>query len=292
MTTLQKILVITAFSITILLLSFSHTNGSKNTNHSNKRNKSAKTLDSETELLSGSNYKVLNVISKKDKIFYTQGIFLEGEDYIVESGGMYGMSTLTRMKYPSLEIVKQAKLKDSYFAEGIAKVGNNIYQLTWRENKILKYNSETFEVEELVMDSKMREGWGLANYKNNELIATDGSDKIFFLDDKTLASKRVLQVTYDGMGVNLLNALAYDGKYIYANIYYSTTIVKIDQNDGNVVERYEMSKLVDHEINKNTLTRTRLNSGEVLNGICYNEKSKLFIVTGKRWGHLFEVEFK
>ena len=275
-----KYFFITLLSVFILLTSINLYNSVNNTRRQNLLAMSDRTF----------NVKAVHSKSN-DAILYTQGLILEEDGTMLESGGLYNQSTLTRMKYPSSKIVSQTKLKNNQFAEGIAKVGSKIYQLTWRERTINVYDSDTLEkTGELEMDKQMKEGWGLGKYKNNELIATDSTDKIFFLDDQTLKVKRYITVMSEGRSVSYINALDFDGTNIYANVYLTSNILKIDPETGNVLKTYELNNLVKNEINSNTLNESRFNGGDVLNGIAYDANRKLFILTGKRWGHFYEVE--
>lgn len=238
------------------------------------------------------NYKILNILKRVESL-YTQGIFFEDDGKsFYESGGLYRKSSINQFKYPSLELVSSKKLSDTLFAEGIAKCNDIIYQLTWKENIILKYDKNLNSKGELPMGNKMNEGWGLSAYKDNQLIGTDGSSKIYVFNClKSLSKTQTINVEYENNNVDYLNAIVYANEFIYANKYYDTKIYKIDPNTGHVVKTYEMSPLIEYEISKKTLTAGRLNSGDVLNGIAFNPISGKFLVTGKRWGFYYEVEF-
>ncbi len=267
----------------ILLLIFSFSKGLKNTEKSS------------FDTISGTvGYDVVKIINR-NFIAYTQGLFFDTTgNYLYESGGLYSSSAIRKLKYPSLEINISVPLDDNYFAEGIAKCGNNIYQLTWRENIIFKYNLEDLKLlGKIKMDTKMREGWGLAEYQNGLLIATDGSSNIFFLDcNNNLRVKNTINVFSDKGSLQKLNALVYAKGFIYANVYFSGEIFKIDPKSGKVLNKYDMINLVQYELDKKTLTKYRLNDGEVLNGIAYDKNRDIFLVTGKHWGYVYEVKFE
>jgi len=240
-------------------------------------------------------FKVLKIL-KRESTVYTQGLFFDSTgDFLYESGGLYDISTIKKLHYPSLEVAYAANLEKTYFAEGIAQCGKTIYQLTWQENVILKYDSETLEaLGGIPMDTKMREGWGLSEYENGLLIASDGSSNIYFLDcAKDLKVKSNITVTNEnGKALKLINELVYAKGYIYANVYFDKSIYKIDPKNGKVIKSYYMSPLVDFELRKGTLSSYALNSGDVLNGIAYDSKRDVFLITGKRWGFFYEVEFE
>ena len=245
--------------------------------------------------ITSTDFTVKKIIDRKeDHNTYTQGIFFS-KDYklLYESGGLYKQSSIKKFEYPSLKLLNETKLNSNYFGEGIAQCGDYIYQLTWREDKIIKYDLNLNKIEELNLDNSMSEGWGLSfSDKENELIATDGSDKIYRLDCnnnlKVISSIKVKEK--NGKSIYKLNDLTYSNGFIYVNIYTDTRIIKVDLN-GLVVNKYNLNELVNYELKKGILTKSRFNYGDVLNGIAYNSKKDNFLVTGKRWGYMYEITF-
>lgn len=235
-------------------------------------------------------------IFKRTENFYTQGLFLDNRsEYLYQSGGLYGESVAVKMQYPSLKIVKNIKLDNKYFAEGFAKCGDSAYQLTWREGKVLKYSYPDLIYQDILnQPGQMSEGWGLSeSEKENEMIATDGSNKIYFIDcSDGLKVTKIINVKKGNSEISRLNALVFANNYIWSNRYFDRNIYKINPSNGKVEQIYNMSLLIDYEINKNTLTIERLKDGEVLNGIAYDKVNKRFLLTGKKWGHFYEVSFK
>ena len=252
----------------------------------------------ESKLENTQKYKVINIFPRKNPTVYTQGLIYYDQS-VFESGGLYRKSTLTHMKWPSQEIIKKLNLDPKYFAEGIAyNLENNIlYQLTYKENEILLYSFPNLDfIKKIKMPDEMREGWGLSTGIGvGVLYATDGSDKIFVFNiDKTndeLKLVKTLKVTYNKNPVYRLNELICDGVYIYSNVYFEEKILKINPNDGQVVEVYDMKPLIDYELKHGDLTSIRLRSGDVLNGIAYIPEKKSFILTGKLWNFYYEVIF-
>jgi glutamine cyclotransferase len=245
--------------------------------------------------LNSPDFKILKIYNRKnDSKTYTQGLmFSDDKKTIYESAGLYKESGIKQFEYPSLKLIKNQKINSNYFGEGIAKCGNFIYQLTWREKKIIKYNKNLEIIEEFEMDNKINEGWGLSDSNNkNELFATDGSDKIYRLDCnnnlKVISSIKVKEK--NGKSIYKLNDLTYSNGFIYVNIYTDTRIIKVDLN-GLVVNKYNLNELVNYELKKGILTKSRFNYGDVLNGIAYNSKKDNFLVTGKRWGYMYEITF-
>ncbi len=246
--------------------------------------------------LNSPDFKIINIYNRKnDSKTYTQGLmFSDDKKSIFESAGLYKESGIKQLEYPSLKLIKEQKINSNYFGEGIAKCGNFIYQLTWREKKIIKYNYKNLEkIEELEMDNKIKEGWGLSNSNNNnELFATDGSDKIYRLDcNNNLKVIEIINVKYNGRSINYLNDLCYAEGYIFLNIYFLNKIAKVNVKNGDIILFYNMQSLIDFELKKGILTRSKLSQGDVLNGIDYNEKKKTFLITGKRWGYMYEIKF-
>ncbi len=238
-------------------------------------------------------YKVEKILIRPATV-YTQGLFFDTTGkFLYESGGLYNESTIKKLKYPSLVVEKSVNLGKEYFAEGIAKCGNTVYQLTWQEKVILKYDLNSLEAEgKIPLDPKMREGWGLAEFNQETLIATDGSPNVYFLScNENLKVVNSITITLNGVPLKNLNALVYAKGFIYANVYFDKRIYKIDPKSGNVVKTYYMSSLVDFERKKLTLTFNALTSGDVLNGIAYDAQRDMFLVTGKRWGYFYEVKF-
>ena len=206
---------------------------------------------------------------------YTQG--LEFNDGILYEGtGQYGQSMIaqTNLATGTFNPDKNIRLDENYFGEGITVFGDNVYQLTWKEQKCFLYNKNTME---LIKDIPYTgEGWGLCN-DGKSLIMSDGSERITFRDPKTFSIQRTIEV-YDDQGpIQQINELEYiDGK-IYANIYTTNRLIVIDPINGKniaVIEGEEVEK-------------AGRGLGEVMNGIAYNN-GKIYM-TGKHWGKLFEV---
>ena len=244
------------------------------------------------------NYKVVNIFKRKNPTVYTQGLFYYNKT-IYESGGLYQKSTLTNMEWPSQNIIKKINLDNKYFAEGIAasNINNILYQLTYKEKEILLYSFPNIELKNKVkMPNELMEGWGMcAGKEKNEFFATDGSDKIFTLkineNTNELNVKSFISVTRNMRPIRFLNELIYDGTYIYCNLYTYTHIIKINPNNGEVMNVYDMQPLIDYELNNGNLTQNRLRHGDVLNGIVYIHEKKSFILTGKLWDYYYEIVF-
>lgn len=216
---------------------------------------------------------------------FTQGLVWDG-GRLFESTGLNGRSTLREVALESGEVIRQLALDERYFAEGLALVGDKLYQLTWRAGEAFRYDAETFDLETTYRYDT--EGWGLC-FDGRDLYMTDGSARLFRRDPESFAVTRtvVVRAQEDGREapVTNLNELECVGNYVYANVWLSDTIVKIDKASGRVVATVDASGLLTPE------ERAGLENGAVLNGIAYNPESDTFYLTGKLWPKLFEVRF-
>ena len=164
--------------------------------------------------------------------------------------------------------------------------------MTWRENTILKFHKKDFSLlQQIPLNNGMKEGWGLSAFKNNLLLGTDGSNRIFVLDClNNLEKIDMLKIKYKNANLDSLNDLIFANGFIFANRYHDTKIYKIDPRNGAVLKAYEMKQLENYEKSK-MLNGAGLMLGDVLNGIAFNPMTKKFLITGKRWKHYYEVEF-
>ena len=220
---------------------------------------------------------------KHDISAYTQGLeFSEGELY--EGTGLRnGESMLRRVDLISGEPLSQIRLKSEDFGEGITVFDNMVFQLTWQNQIAYCYDKETFKLlDEFRYPQGISEGWGLTHNSDN-LIMSDGTNRIHFLDASTFLEERFIDV-YDNHGaVGQLNELEYIDGLIYANIYTTDKIAQIDPESGAVIGYIDMAGLLSD--------KDRMPGTDVLNGIAYNRSTNKIYVTGKRWPKLFEVKF-
>lgn len=222
----------------------------------------------------------VNVVSTRphDTSSYTQGLVLH-EGSLYESAGQYGVSSLRQVDPATGEVRRRVSLPAQYFAEGLARVGDRLIQLTWQEGVAFVYRLSDFEkVGEIPYTG---EGWGLC-HDGSRLVMSDGSDKLFFRDSETFAPLGQVSVRMDGAPVHQLNELECVDGAVYANVYMTETIVRIDPASGQVTAVIDASGLLgpsDYQA-----------GAEVLNGIAYDPAKKTFLITGKHWPTLFEVE--
>ncbi|MDA3891833.1 MAG: glutaminyl-peptide cyclotransferase [Salinivirgaceae bacterium] len=222
-------------------------------------------------------FKVLNKWAHNVKA-YTQGLeFSDG--FLYEGTGNYGESMLYKIDLDNNEIVQSINLSKELFGEGITIINDKIYQLTWRSNIGYVYEKESLK--KLYDFNYPTEGWGLTN-NGSELIMSDGSEHIYFLDTEFIQETKKLQV-YDNNGpVKHLNELEYINGVIYANIYGSESIVAFDAESGKVLKYINLSGMLDKSKVKTPI--------DVLNGIAFDKQKNRLIVTGKWWPYFYEIE--
>jgi glutamine cyclotransferase len=220
---------------------------------------------------------IINQIPHSDESF-TQGL-LYHEDKLYESTGRYNHSSLQKLDAITGDVEQFLPVYD-VFSEGLALHEGKLYQLTWREDMCFVYDVETFEILDTL--SYHTEGWGLTSDGQN-LIMSDGSEVLYFRDPQYFDIKRKIFVKKDGKPLSDLNELEYVDGCIYANIFRTNSIAKIDPNTGNVVAMIDAMPLYEHLDYSPKM--------DVLNGIAYNAETKSFYLTGKNWLSIFEVKF-
>lgn len=222
-------------------------------------------------------YKVETVNSyPHDEGSYTQGLFFDGGK-LYESTGQYGESTFRLVDLSSGKALRRLDFGKKYFVEGSCILDGKLYILTWQENVAFEYDAKSLKF--IRSYSYPREGWGLTT-DGKQLIASDGSAKLFFMDGN-FKVQRTVEVKLNGRPLRLLNELEWiDGK-IWANVYTSDMIVIINPSNGEVEATVDCTGLLPRQLRD---SRT-----DVLNGIAYNPIDKKIYLTGKCWKRLYEV---
>ncbi|MEY4603467.1 MAG: hypothetical protein RIT43_759 [Bacteroidota bacterium] len=206
---------------------------------------------------------------------FTQGLEFDG-DQLYEGTGQRGQSMVAQVDLKSGRIQKKMGLDATCFGEGITVLGEEVFQLTWQEQRCFVYDKKTLQLKREM--SYVGEGWGLCN-DGTSLIMSDGSERITFRDPKTFEIQRTIEVyTHQGAVANL-NELEYADDLIYANVWMSNKIAVIDQRNGKVLSEIDASNLV----------KEGKGNGDVLNGIAF--KNDEAYLTGKNWIKLFRVRF-
>jgi len=211
---------------------------------------------------------------------YTQGLDIH-EGVLYEGTGLYGESSLRRVDLATGEVLQEVPLSEEYFGEGIVVVDDRIFQLTWQEQTAFLYDRETFEVVETF--TYETQGWGLT-HDGERLIMSDGSDRITFRDTATFEEIGPIDVTYQGVPVPYLNELEYIDGEIWANVYLTDYVVRIDPESGEVTGWIDFSGLLTEQ------EQASLERGEVLNGVAQDPDTGQLYVTGKMWPRMFEIE--
>lgn len=209
---------------------------------------------------------------------FTEGLFFNN-GMVYESTGMNGTSFICRYKLGSAP-EKLTTMPTAYFGEGSILYDNKLIQLTWKNGKGIVYDATTYkQTGEFLIGG---EGWGLT-YDGTNLIMSDGSHRLFYLDKQTYANTKILEV-YDNKGpVMNLNELEFVDGVIYANAWMTDKIAKIDASTGKVISYLNCEGLLTEE-------EIEMNKCDVLNGIAYDAKTKKLYITGKNWPKIFEVK--
>lgn len=208
---------------------------------------------------------------------YTQGLLIH-DGLFYESTGTYGNSSLRVVQPETGEVLRNRPLDERYFGEGLTLLNDKLYQLTWKENTGFIYDRASLEL--VGTWNYDTEGWGLTT-DGTHLIMSDGSADLRWIDPETFEVVRMLTITQDGQPVARLNELEWVESEIYANVYTTETILRINPETGEVLTVLDMSGLMP-EANK-------ADTNEVLNGIVYDDATKRLYVTGKRWDVLYEI---
>lgn len=209
---------------------------------------------------------------------YTQGLYFDGGS-LWEGTGQYGASVLQRVDPATGQAEVLVRLPKEEFGEGIARVGDEIFQLTWQNNTVHVYDAATLR--KLRDVHYVGEGWGLTT-DGRKLYMSDGSEYLWEVDPSTFRRGRKITVTSEGRPVTFLNELEWIDGRIWANVYTTDRIVIIDPATGHVEGIVDLTGLLPEE----EVTATT----DVLNGIAYDAATRRLFVTGKNWSRLFEIE--
>lgn len=224
-----------------------------------------------------SRYKVVARLPH-DRSAFTQGLaFYRGDLY--ESTGLLGESSLRRIELLTGQVIQTRALPSNRFGEGLAVLGDRFVQLTWRSGEGLIYEPET-----LRHTGSFRfagEGWGSAAI-GKQLLVSDGSAVLKFLQAPDYPVVATLEVTGDGEPIEGLNELEWVNGLIYANVWPTDCIAQIDPKDGRVVGWLDLAGLFPADQRPNELA--------VANGIAYDAVQDRLFVTGKYWPYIYQIE--
>ncbi|MBD3162184.1 MAG: T9SS type A sorting domain-containing protein [Candidatus Latescibacteria bacterium] len=209
---------------------------------------------------------------------YTQGLVYQ-DGFLYEGTGRYGASSLRKVDLETGEVLLQHDLAEEYFGEGITALRDTLYQITWRENVGFTYVEADSFVRIETFDYPWQ-GWGLT-HDGTDLIASDGSATLRFLDPRTRAVRREITVHDEGDPLTDLNELEYIRDRIYANIWYEDRIAVIEPDSGRVESYLDLAGL--RELLEDP-------GANVLNGIAFDSTGARLLVTGKWWPKLFAID--
>jgi glutamine cyclotransferase len=210
---------------------------------------------------------------------FTEGL-LYRDGFLYESTGLNGKSSIRKVDLASGKVLQSKDIPPQYFGEGLTVWGDTLVGLTWQTQTGFVFDLKTFELKSQF--AYPGEGWGLAQ-NGKELVMSDGSATLRFLDPKTFLEVRRVKVTADGIAVNQLNELEVVDGEIFANIWHTNTIARIDQTTGKITGWIDFSKLYP-DAGKGP------NAENVMNGIAYDADKKRLFVTGKLWPKIYEVK--
>jgi len=222
-------------------------------------------------------YSVVRIYPHDPEAF-TQGLLFH-DNFLFESTGRNGKSSVRRVTLATGQVVQQRDVPAMYFAEGLALWGTRLLQLTWQTNIGFIYDVGTFAPQGTF--NYTGEGWGLTTDRTR-LIMSDGTPQLRFLDPMTLMTTGTVTVKESGEPVSNLNELEMIGSDLFANVWTTDRIVRIDPTSGAVTAHLDLDRL-----------RTQLPPDreiDVLNGIAYDAPGKRIFVTGKLWPSLFEIK--
>jgi len=206
--------------------------------------------------------------------------FTEGLEYrdgfLYESTGLNGKSSIRKVKIETGEVVQQKNIARDYFGEGITFWKNDLFELTWISGIAFVYDAKTFASK--TSFTYRGEGWALT-HNADSLIMSDGTTQLRFLDPATFNERTRITVTDAGTPIKYLNELEWVKGEIFANVYTTDYIVRIDPSTGHVIGWIDLRGMLPHQNDGNT----------VPNGIAYDAEHDRLFVTGKNWPKLFEI---
>ena len=215
-----------------------------------------------------------------NETFFTEGLEIHN-GFLYESTGQNGQSAIYKLNLQTGKILQTVKLGNQYFGEGITIFNNRIYQITYKTKVGFVYNLENMAL----IDSfhfASNEGWGMTNDEQN-LIMSDGTNILTYLDPETYKPVKKLHVYDDKYPILYLNELEYSDGFIYANVWTTNLIVKIDPATGKVISKIDLDGILNTISNQNKQV-------DVLNGIAIDPVTKKMYVTGKLYDKLYEIK--
>ena len=222
-------------------------------------------------------YQVLNTYPH-DQSAFTEGLVFE-DVVLYEGTGLYECSNLRRVELETGKVLQIRELPNQYFGEGITIYKNKIIQLTWKSNLGFVYDKYNFKL--LQEFNYPNEGWGIT-YDGKYLLMSDGTSTLHFLDPETFEEISQIEVYENDIPVTKINELEYVQGEIFANIWLTERIARINPLTGQVTGWIDLKGILSPEDSSEKV--------DVLNGIAYDAENDRLLVTGKFWPKLFEIE--
>ncbi|MCB0195400.1 MAG: glutaminyl-peptide cyclotransferase [Anaerolineae bacterium] len=219
-----------------------------------------------------------------DPMAFTQGLIIV-DSIMYEGTGRYEQSTLRRVDLKSGESLQLIHLPDQLFGEGITLFDDRIIQLTWKAGAAFVYNKDTFEP--IKAFTYPTEGWGIT-HDGKRLIMSDGTANLYFRDPETFEEIGRVEVFDENGPVVMLNELEYINGEVFANVWKTDKIARIDPETGRVTGWILLTDLLSPE--ELTTPSDMQNGIAVLNGIAYDADNDRLFITGKLWPTLFEIK--
>jgi glutaminyl-peptide cyclotransferase len=221
------------------------------------------------------------VVSRRphDTTAFTQGLLLDEEGRLFESLGQWGESDVREVDPASGRVLRARPLPDAWFGEGLALVDDELVQLTWKAGLAMRWDKETFEPVRL--HHYDGQGWGLC-HDGERLVMSDGSDHLAFRDAGSFEVLGGVDVTIEGQPLDDINELECVEDVVWANVWQTDDVYRIDPRDGRVTGVLDLRGLLEPH-------PATAQAGAVLNGIAWDERAGTFLVTGKYWPELIEI---
>lgn len=214
-----------------------------------------------------------------DPALFTEGLELDGT-VLYESSGLYGRSAVRAVDRASGVVLGAFSFPEGFFAEGLTRVGDRLIVLSWQEHTAFVLDAATLtERARITYDG---EGWGIC-VLGDDVVTSDGSDALTFRDPATFRPRRTVNVRLGATPVRDLNELECVNGSVYANIWRSGRIVRIEAKTGAVSAVVDLPELRP--------ASTLADADAVLNGIAYDARTGRFLITGKRWPVMYDVRF-
>ncbi len=223
------------------------------------------------------------VISKLpfDPRNFTQGLEIHDQRLYVSSG-LYGRSAIRVYSFPKMELLKERLIQDEIFAEGLTIIGDRLFLLSWRARKILVFSVPNLNLMEK-LELPTEQGWG-ASHRGSTLWFSDGSSRLYSTDFEKGQAVRSIKVTLRGKHIRNLNELEWVNDEIWANLWQTDDIARIDPTSGTVLGIIHLNGILP-KVDK-------LQNTDVLNGIARDPITGAIWITGKRWPWLYQIELE